>query len=153
MKPLFKLFIIISVSALLLTACSHRQNLSENSKSQTVVEFPYYYEGKFPDKEPQSWDEHYNAGVWLFSEGKFSEALNHFIAAVELSKGEAQRTCLTAAAVSALGAGDHRYNNIIDQLELAGPDRQFNEATIIDQVIPVLKDIKYHEGGGHENNS
>ena len=153
MKPLIEFFLILLLSAFMLTSCAHNQNRPETPDKKKVVEFPYWYEGRFPNKNPETWDEHYNAGVWLFNEGKFSEALDHFLKAAEISKGEAQRTCLTAAAVSALGAGDSRFKQLIDQLEPAGAGKDFRESTIIDQVIPVLKDIKYQEGGGNEKNS
>ena len=153
MKPLIEFFLILMLSAFMLASCAHNQNLSETADNQKVVEFPYWYEGRLPDKDPESWDEHYNAGVWLFREGKFSEALSHFLAAVDLTTGETQRTCLTAAAVAALGAGDPRFNQLIDQLEPSGHSKGFRETTIIDQVIPVLKDIKTGEGGEHDQNS
>ena len=117
MKPLIEFFLILFLAALMLASCAHNQNLSEAPDNEKVVEFPYWYEGHLPDKDPETWDEHYNAGVWLFNEGKFPEALDHFLKAAEISTGEAQRTCLTAAAVTALAAGDPRFNQLIDQLE------------------------------------
>jgi hypothetical protein len=153
MKPLIEFFLILLLSAFMLASCAHDQNQLTEANNQKVVEFPYWYEGHLPDKDPETWDEHYNAGVWLFQEGKFPEALNHFLVAVDLTTGEAQRTCLTAAAVTALGAGDPRFNQLIDQLELTEPENTFREKTIIDQAIPVLKDIKAGEGGGHDQNS
>lgn len=153
MKPIFEFSLTLFFCALVIVACAHNPNTSETPGNREVVEFPYWYGGRFPDKTPETWNEHYNAGVWLFREGNFPEALDHFLAAVELATGEAQRTCLTAAAISALGAGDPRYKQLIDRLEVAGPENAFRETTIIDRVIPVLKGIKYPEGGGHDKNS
>lgn len=143
-------FIVVCIVAVSLIGCGGIQPRNHtpvdlvNLASDEHVRFSISFRGNPVSDNPATWDEAYTGGTWLFNNGKYNEACAFFEAAEGMTYNEeAQRTCLVAAAISALGANDsHRFREIISRLN-KGLERvgTFRSPNIADAAIKKLNKI------------
>ena len=134
-------FIAVSLVAGCATATPKKLE-GPRSNSNVAVTFPADYQGRPLTADPITWPEFYDGGTYLYRNGRYSKATEYFLNAADISTGEAQRTCLAAAAISAMASGDaEQFISIRQQLRDLTEDEPFKEPTVTDMALESIEKI------------
>ena len=154
MKPLRTLVFLLALAGCSLTKPAVIQVPTEGFEAfgnpGQLVNFPKDYKGKTMKTKPQTWTDFYGGGTWLFRDGNYELAINYFMEAANIARGEARRTCLIAAAVSALAANDLRFLEIREELEKSRDVNPFSRKTVTDKAADMLEEIVRHPREGEQ---
>lgn len=138
---------IIAVSLIL--ACAGPAVIEEPTTPARpkIITFFKDYKGTLSKNEPQFWYDYYRLGDYFFDQGDYTRALEMFLKAADRARGEALRTCLTSACLSALGAGDKRFYSLRRRLADDTPSDPLESSSITDTAIHALGEIAAPKGG------
>ncbi|MBC8432376.1 hypothetical protein [Desulfobacula sp.] len=146
--------VALAVSTAGITGCSttkqavydpnaYADTYSKSIPAKALVKFPGNYRGKALKGQPVTWKDFYDGGTYLFEKGRYLLACDYFLNGAELAEGEAKKTCLSAAAVSALGADDTlRFVEIRDWLNRFQDPSPFKAVTPTDKAVGEIKKIR-----------